>query len=362
MKKTIIVVITPTSSQPRFHKRISALLKISNVVVFSFSRGLYEVNNFRSDIQLHSLGEIKNERYFSRIIPFIKAISIVKNNIPKDYNNIQFYSFSVDCLFIARLSGLKKGFLEVGDLMLKNTSNKLFKIFERFILKLIKGLVLTSPEYYNQYYKYIDVNKKTPIYIIENKISKRLLPLRVTSKIDMISNDRPIIIGMIGFIRYETPIVRLIRFVEKYSNFTMLKIFGDGPYKKLIQDHESNSIQFYGSFNNPGELKQVYKEVDLSYVVYDIGNLNERLAIPNKLYESAFFQVPIICSTNTYLSQIVEAWDIGGAVRIDSQKHFDTDMSKLVDRTWINQKTQNCINVPNSVLINQQENVLKNLF
>ena len=105
MKKTIIVVITPTSSQPRFHKRISALLKISNVVVFSFSRGLYEVNNFRSDIQLHSLGEIKNERYFSRIIPFIKAISIVKNNIPKDYNNIQFYSFSVDCLFIARLSG-----------------------------------------------------------------------------------------------------------------------------------------------------------------------------------------------------------------------------------------------------------------
>ena len=40
MQKNITIIITPTSSQPRFHKRIESLKQFSNVIVFYFKRSI----------------------------------------------------------------------------------------------------------------------------------------------------------------------------------------------------------------------------------------------------------------------------------------------------------------------------------
>ena len=363
MRKSLIVVITPSSSQPRFHKRISALSKISDIIVFSFRRGLYEVNDFQPGVQIFDLGKIIDRNYLKRILPFFRAVRILNRNLPGGYKTIQFYAFSIDCLLVAKLAGIKIGFLEIGDLILMNTSKKWLRFLEKLILRHINGLVLTSKEFFNQYYSIlIQNNGKPSVFIIENKIPPSLIQYRIRNKLDISEINGPITVGLVGFLRYEIPILRLVKFVNDNPELVSLKVFGDGPYKLLIQDHASKSIMYYGSFKNPDELPKIYGDIDLNYVVYDNHSLNVRLAIPNKLYESAFFQVPLICSPNTYLSQLTTEWGIGDAVRIDTQNNFDNDMKKIINPKWINSKTSNCSNLSNSILIDQQEKVLKNMF
>ena len=308
---------------------------------------------------MHDLGQLKDRKYLERIVPIFKAVKILRNNIPHNIIDIKFYTFSIDCLLIAKLAGIKIGFLEVGDLILMNTNKKWFKVIEKLVLRFINGLVLTSKEYYNQYYKYLGNNPVKSFHYIENKVPKVLLPHRVQ---ESKKNTGKITIGLIGLLRYELPILRLTKFIEKNNSSVSLKVFGDGPCKHFFQENHIENITFYGSFKNPDELCDIYKKVDINYVVYDPRFLNVRLAIPNKLYESAFFSVPIICSENTYLSKLVRKWDIGGEISIISQDHFDRDMSNYLNFDWIQSKSNNCLRIPNSCLIDDQEKKLRNII
>ena len=157
------------------------------------------------------------------------------------------------------------------------------------------------------------------------------------------------------------PILRLIKFIENNPSLFSLKVFGDGPLKHYFKECHSDII-YYGSFKNPDELGDIYNQIDISYAVYDPSFLNVRLAVPNKLYESAFFRVPILCSANTYLSKLVREWDIGDEVNISSQKIFDRDMLKYLNTSWIESKSKSCLRVPNSNLVDDQENVIINFI
>jgi len=358
MKKTLFVIITPTSSQPRFHKRIEGLSNLSDIIIFSFKRGLYEVNNFKDGIQVHDLGQLKDRKYLERIIPLFKAIKILRDNIPCNNMDVKYYAFSIDCLFIAKMAGIKNGYLEVGDLILMNTSNRWLSIIEKVVLRVIDGLVLTSQAFYENYYKRLIKKSTLSFHFIENKISKTLLSQRVKGNKKV---TRQITIGLIGLLRYELPILRLIKFVENNPSLFSLKVFGDGPLKHYFKKGHSD-ITYYGSFKNPDELGDIYKQIDISYVVYDPSFLNVRLAVPNKLYESAFFRVPILCSANTYLSKLVKEWGIGDEVNISSQKIFDRDMLKYLNARWIESKSENCLRIPNSNLVDEQESVIINFM
>ncbi|MEC8831080.1 MAG: hypothetical protein VX772_01880, partial [Bacteroidota bacterium] len=76
-----------------------------------------------------------------------------------------------------------------------------------------------------------------------------------------------------------------------------------------------DNITFNGAFKNPDDLQNIYEENNVNFVVYDNRFENERVAMPNKFYESGFFNVPIICATNTYVGkralQLEMGWTCG---------------------------------------------------
>ncbi len=110
-----IIFIAPAISQPRYHKRVAQLLKFCDVEVFAFSRSLYEENTFPSNISLTLLGHISPRKYIYRIFKLIPAIFKIRKHI-NDKKKCLFYALSFDCMLIARLSGLNRGFYEVSDL------------------------------------------------------------------------------------------------------------------------------------------------------------------------------------------------------------------------------------------------------
>jgi succinoglycan biosynthesis protein ExoL len=363
LKKTLIIIFTPTRSQPRFHKRISKLKEHSEIIVFSFRRGFYENNNFDKEIKVYDLGLISDGKYLKRLFPFIKALFLVRNKIPKNYKNIKFYSFSLDCLFLAKISGLKYGFLEIGDLPFTNTENRFLKYFEKAILTLVNGVIITSSEYFNSHYKFlVDKNHHPLFYVIENRLPLSLKNKRIIKNESHSQNNKIPVIGLIGFLRFKKPIEKLINFIKEYPNDAKLKVFGDGPLKYLIEENLSNNIEYFGSFKSPQDLHKIYKQLDINFVVYDPTHLNERIAIPNKLYESAFFRVPLICSPETYLSKLAIKWKIGETVSLNSQKSFNDDMLKRIDINWIQNAKEQCTLIPDSQLLDNQNIIIRRML
>lgn len=352
-----VVMIAPTISQPRFHKRAIQLKSFCNVEVFAFSRGYYEVNTFPPELPFTSLGKVEDGNYGLRIFNLARAINMIRRRT-KTLGNCHFYAMGLDCLIAARLSGIKRGFYEIGDLRQAEGFGRFFAVPERWLLRSISGFVLTSRYFYEDFYRYHQAISQDKIYIINNKVNPFLRGHRPQAK--HFSNER-IIIGLVGLLRYQRPIELLLEFAQANPDKYVVECFGDGPLKRLIEFHEGENIRYHGAFKNPEELPEIYKKIHLNYVVYDNRSKNVRLAIPNKLFESAFFGVPLISCENTAIGKMADEWGIGRTVRINNAQDFAEDMGS-VDFSWLKANSQNCFKIPTEELMDDGMAVLERML
>jgi succinoglycan biosynthesis protein ExoL len=353
-----MIVICPTLSQPRFHKRVQQLAEIFHLDIFAFSRGLYEVNTFPEEFTPIPLGKIQDKNYFKRVLKLIQAVIKIRKCIVKiDMSDSFFYAFSLDTLIISRLCGLKNGFYEVGDIRFDRSKRTIFSVLENILVKYIKAVVVTSPGFVDEIKKTGPKFKKIPYLVIENKVPPSLCrPLLGLRPIDC---ERKIRIGVIGFLRYEAPLKRIVSFVLKYSDLYELHCWGDGPFRMLFENHISPSIKFYGSFKNPESLESIYSNIDLNYVVYggDMSSeIGVQLAIPNKLYESIFYGVPLLCRSNTEVG--VAALRMGVGLVVNDREFEKTVIA--VDYCHIKEMQKKCEEIPLNDLIDTGEVILKN--
>ncbi|MEA1978576.1 MAG: hypothetical protein U9N80_11835, partial [Chloroflexota bacterium] len=197
-------------------------------------------------------------------------------------------------------------------------------------VKSVSGLVLTSRHFYHDFYRKRGILSRQRIYIIDNKINQLLANKRPHEK--HISQGR-VVIGMVGLLRYLWPIELLLDFVKKSPESYVIECFGDGIFRGLVESYVCENIRYHGSFKNPEELPDIYGSIDLNYVVYDNSTKNVRLAIPNKIFESAFFGVPIVCCEGTSVGKMAVEWQIGKTVRIDNREIFEDDLG-AIDKSW----------------------------
>ena len=66
--------------------------------------------------------------------------------------------------------------------------------------------------------------------------------------------------------------------------------------------------------------------------------INEQIALPNKLYEAIYCELPIIVSKGTYLAKVVEDWGVGLVVDCTSQKEITEAIMKLRDDRGLYEK------------------------
>jgi len=352
-----IILITPTASQPRYHKRVTQFAAGCNVIVFAFSRGYYDENIFPAKIPFVSLGKIKDGKYFRRLFRVIAAVFMIRTHL-RDRENCFYYAMSFDCMIIARLCGLKHGFYEIGDLRQAEGFGKLFAFLEKMLVKRASGLVLTSRYFYHDFYRKKGILPRQRIYIIDNKINQLLANKRPYEK--NISRGR-IVIGVVGLLRYRRPIELLLGFVKKRPESYIIECFGDGIFRGLVESYVCENIRYHGSFKNPEELPDIYARLDLNYVVYDNSSKNVRLAIPNKIFESAYFGVPIVCCEGTSVGKMAMEWQIGKTVQIDSKDNFEDDLG-TIDKSWLNKCSENCFKIPSSELIDNGEQIIQKML
>jgi succinoglycan biosynthesis protein ExoL len=322
MKK--VVMVCASSSQPRIIKRAISLDRLANVTVFGFRRRIYEQNRFPEHIRYKSLGYVSDGKYLRRVPAFLRALPKIRKAADAE---TFFYATSIDSLLMARLAGIKKGFYEVGDLRSCEKPKSLFSRLERYLISKASGVVLTSKYFYTDYFKHYEQSRGCNYCIIENKLDEVYSSFPRSPKEYVVHNR--IKIGLVGLLRYEKPISWLINFVNQNSEGYELHCFGDGPLSHLIENSCNRSIFYYGPFSSPSDLAEIYKAIDINFSVYDNSSRNVQLALPNKFYESVFFNVPILAATNTAFAAEVEKLGVGKAISLKSEEEFGVGILEI---------------------------------
>lgn len=317
-KSKQLIVLAQSLEQPRIVKRIvEKSSEFDAVIVYGFNRNIHKVNNFDlldryDNVKVIEVATLSNQRYGSRIWSYIKLIFTLYRQHGLKFKHI--YVFGIDLRIISLFVANSKIEYEISDIMWLYKSKfqkKILKNIDGFLVKNSSKVIFTSLGFYKSYYsKYISENK---IEIKENKFKTygKVLP------VDSIIKDK-IRIAYIGAFRYANIVKNLIDTVNENNN-VILNFYGDGA-KSVVDLIEENTklnknIFYHGSFKNPNDLEHIYSNNNLNFVVYNNELFNERVAMPNKFYESGYFNIPIVCAENTYVGERVlenkMGWTIG---------------------------------------------------
>lgn len=342
MKKNSVILIGFLPI-PRIYKRIEIEKKLFSLHLICWDRGsnmlsLPESDEFESHVVRISAGNnpIKRNGLYKAFSK--KAMELLKS-IQPELIHVQ----GLDMLKIAveykkkHNSNLKIVY-EVADihrLIADKPKNLFYSFVQKYLIKLdrklskdVDLLIVTSQKHIDSYFgRFMDRRK---IMLIPNVPS-----LSAFKNYKKKNVGEPLVVGYIGSIRYKHQMKLLIEAADECNIKLMIAGFevDSDEIKKLCESR--NNIEWVGQFNYESQVAVLYGKCDLMYSVYDADMENVRVAIPNKLYESIYCEVPLIVAKNTYLADVVEEWGVGVAVDYHSSKELVAFINRVINEKSI---------------------------
>ncbi|MBR2327689.1 MAG: glycosyltransferase [Clostridia bacterium] len=318
---------------PRMNKRIEVFEEEADVQVICTrrkSQNIWEpaknVPHFIFDIDLPSAKHLL-KRYFVSKDFQKKALKKLCELAPS-----VIYAESLDSLLIAIKYKKKhdvKIIFEVADLrenyivrpksLAKRAVTELLLKKEKKAFKSVYRLVVTSPKFYDiHYHSLIEEGK---VIFIPN--APDLSAFKGYQK----KNGGNFTVGFIGGIRYLKQMKMLVDAADMIDADVLFAGAGgtSSEYEEIkLYCNGKDNVRFTGRYNYNEDIAGLYGMVDCVFSVYDADNPNVRIALPNKLYEAVYCELPLIVAKNTYLSELVKQYGVGVSVS-------HTDKNELVD-------------------------------
>ena len=295
------------------------------------------------------LGNIENASYINRIKLYIEVFK----RIGREYKhqNVVFYLCGLDiAMFFHFINPKYKYIYEECDLVHTYMGGLKYPLewIDKIIMKKSLLTVTTSEGFINYHFQGV---KPANVFLVENKLNPTILNYKIERK----SFDKEnLSIGFVGAPRFESVynfIDVFCRYFPKYS----FHIYG-GPVTDHFKTLEKyKNCYFHGYFNNPDDLPKIYGSIDLVLSTYDTKYENVRYAEPNKIYESIYFEKPIIVSSNTFLAEKVKRLGIGYDVDPMNEEqiiHFINELS--VEKINTINESSKAIDKKNTLNINDK--------
>ncbi len=320
--KTILFFLSHQPN-PRFIKQINYLAESNQVSVIYFSRAMLPNlnSNIASNVRCFPVGQLESSgRYFSRLVSYAKAMGTLWRCRRQVRAKVVIVN-NIDVMLLEALLQVltlrsAKVVLEVSDLLQYMFSRgcvaKLFRAIDQTLVRLfVDKLIVTSIKYYDVYYSKFF---RGPLQELENKPLRKNVPPRIQK----VANRDRTVIGVVGLIYQAAPIQALFDAVEGDDSVEVQiygRLYDAQNSKALIENYcaMQGNIVFKGEYDFFKDAARIYGGLDLLYVSYDTAEsmLNNRVALPNKLYEAMYFRVPIIASKGTYLAERVMTASVG---------------------------------------------------
>ena len=152
---------------------------------------------------------------------------------------------------------------------------------------------------------------KSNRYIISHNAPTEILQSSKTKK--QIKEHKIVNISYIGILRDFKVNQKLIIELSNNPNFHLI-YHGQGYINKelenIINQFDIKNITLKGYYKKSIE-NQLYEEATMINVLIDDSNINNKTLLPNRLYLAVMNEKPILTLKGTYLSEIVEKYNLG---------------------------------------------------
>ena len=162
-------------------------------------------------------------------------------------------------------------------------------------------------------------------YIVTHNIAKSDIEWSKSTEANagrqLFNRSKPVKIGFVGGIRYYDANVKLINAFANHSDFELVyagKFHPGCDLEGYCKDNGILNVSFLPRFTQE-EKPMIYQSIDIINSVYGNETLEVRTALPNRLYDSVVYKIPIMVTGGTFLSSIVETYNLGLNVTIESK-------------------------------------------
>ena len=117
-----------------------------------------------------------------------------------------------------------------------------------------------------------------------------------------------VIIGFVGGVRYSDECIKFIQKIQNDDRFEF-RFYGSGVGEIKIKSYclmnNIENVLFFGAYL-PEEKKGKYESIDIVYNAYGNDSKHVKLALSNKLYDAAWYGLPIIVNKYTAMAKYSE--------------------------------------------------------
>jgi len=206
-------------------------------------------------------------------------------------------------------------------------TKKLSKIFEKFFIKKVDHIFVTS-DGYGEWYK-AAYNIKEGVTVVKNFPYKRDLSLRGENRIRNLFKlkDDDIIFIYQGLIAYGRGLELLIEVFKGNLPKKHIVFMGYGPQAELVKQLSANNgshIHFMPAVR-PNEVHQYVMDIDVGFCLIENSFISYQYTLPNKLLEALNVGVPVVVSNFPDMAAVIHEYQSGWVIPVEV-----TELLKLV--------------------------------
>lgn len=349
MSRKITVFLVSAKPNPRINKRIELASQYSEVHLIFWNRCGVPNKYFNSNCIVHEINIKVGDSIVRRMpyyLSFKRSALRELSKIKGDIIHVQ----GLDMLNIA-YNYIKKNnsmlIYEVPDLphlLIDKNSNVIISLLQRYLnslenkcIKFVDLLIVTSPKFTEVRYKNMIADDK--IFYFPNVPN-----LKYFRDYDRNKYKHSVFtVSFIGAVRYKRQMMNLLECAQRSSAEYLIAGFESSGNEIEECAKTISNVRWYGEYRFEKEASKLYAMSDIIYSVYDADSYNVRVALPNKLYEAVFCEIPIIVARGTYLADVVNEWGVGIAVDCNNIDELCNAIEVLQnDREYYQSLVDNC--------------------
>jgi len=304
-------------------KRVQQFMDFGyRVTVFGFRRSRYNTA-YQPPWPNVALGFTTDARYWQRVRALVRAIPALFAHRGALARARVFYARNIDQLLLtllARLITLSRAPVayEVLDippiLMQRGLVPTVLRAIERWCLRRIALLVVSSPGFHRNYYARIQ-NYRGAWFLLENKLHPSIAPPPPAVR-RVAQHGRPWVVGYFGLIRGEATFALIARLAERLQGRVLFKFAGilttvdRAKFDDVLR--RCPNIVYSGPYLPQQDLERLYREVDFAWALdLEHTDHNSRWLMPCRFYEAGYFGVPCLAVHGFEVGSTIESHRIG---------------------------------------------------
>jgi succinoglycan biosynthesis protein ExoL len=346
-----VLIIAGDCTDARVRKRFRSFESQGwRVLGATFRRNRYN-RDFEPDWQNLDLGIVHDGRYFHRLWSLMRAIRRMTVS-RHSYSQVKaIYAVNLDSallgLIVISLSQTKLSCFtyEVADIQSPFTEKSLRGMFlrwlERHILDRADFLVVTSPAFIENYFAPLQ-RMNGSWHLLENKL---LPPVPAPAGKTPRPEPERWRVGYFGALRCMKSWLIFQHILEKNSS---VEFYLRGyPTKIPINTFEAlvereSRLEYGGDYTMPDDLRRMFASVDFAwgFELVDEDN-NSRWLLPNRIYEAAYYGVPILAPKDFEVGHYVEKKGIGWTF----ERPYQDNLLSFFDSLTIGEYERMCTHI-----------------